>query len=337
MMALLLRARFVLTAIAIICLVATFAPARAQQDAQINPEASVVNEHTLLQQFPRIQGDIDQPNQRERVLIQPAGRIWDHFHDVTLRWIGVVAILGTLALLAAGYFLLGRLRISAGRSGRKVPRFNAFERFAHWLTAASFVVLGLTGLNITFGKVLLRPLIGPEAFSAFSQAAKYVHNYISFSFVIGLVLIIGMWMKDNIPEKADIDWFRQGGGFIKSKHAPARRFNAGEKLVYWAAFGAGTAVAASGYVLLFPFYVTDIFGMQIAQGVHGIIALLFVALILGHIYIGTLGMEGAFEAMGTGEVDFNWAKEHHDLWLADQIAKGRVDRHLELSSTTPAE
>jgi formate dehydrogenase subunit gamma len=239
--------------------------------------------------------------------------------------------------LAAGYFLLGRLRISAGRSGRKVPRFTGFERFAHWLTAVSFVVLGLTGLNITFGKLLLRPLIGPEAFSAFSQVAKYAHNYLSFSFVLGLAVIIAMWMKDNIPDKVDLEWFRQGGGFIKSKHAPARRFNAGEKAVYWGAFGAGIAVAVSGYLLLFPFYVTNIFGMQIAQAVHGIVALLFVALILGHIYIGTLGMEGAFEAMGTGEVDYNWAKEHHDLWLADQIAKGRAGNHPDLPAATPAE
>jgi formate dehydrogenase subunit gamma len=298
--------------------------AHAQQDTRVSPEESVVNEQTLLQQFRRVEGVIDQPNPRERVLIQPDGRIWDYFHEVTLRWIGALAILGTLAGLAAAYFLLGRMRISAGRSGRKVPRFNGFERFCHWLTAVSFVVLGLTGLNITFGKLLLRPLIGPDAFSAFSQVAKYVHNYGSFSFVIGLTLIIAMFLKDNIPDKVDLIWLKQGGGFIKSKHAPARRFNAGEKAVYWLAFGAGIAVAVSGYLLLFPFYVTNIFGMQIAQAVHGIIALLFVALILGHIYIGTLGMEGAFEAMGTGEVDYNWAKEHHDLWLEDQIAKGRV-------------
>ena len=181
-----------------------------------------------------------------------------------------------------------------------------------------------TGPNITFGKVLLRPLIGPEAFSDFSQYAKYVHNYVSFSFVFGLAIIIAMWMKDNLPEKADVEWFRQGGGFVKSRHAPARRFNAGEKLVYWFALGGGVAVAVSGYLLLFPFYVTNIFGMQIAQVVHSIVALLFVALILGHIYIGTLGMEGAFEAMGTGEVDANWAKEHHDLWFEDQLAKGQA-------------
>src|SRR6202008_2963690 len=124
----------------------------------------------LLQQLRRVEGEIDQPNPRERVLIQPDGRIWDHFHQVTLHWFGGIVILGTLAALAAAYFIIGRLRISAGRSGRKVSRFNGFERFAHWLTAVSFVVLGLTGLNITFGKALLLPLLGPEVFSAISQA-----------------------------------------------------------------------------------------------------------------------------------------------------------------------
>jgi formate dehydrogenase subunit gamma len=274
---------------------------------------------------------------RARVLIQPAGRTWDYFHQVVLRWIGAIAIVGTLAALAAAYLLFGRLRITAGRSGRKVLRFRAFERFAHWLTAVSFAVLGISGLNITFGKLLVLPLIGPGAFSALSEAAKYAHNFTSFPFVLGLAFIVVIFIKDNIPDKTDIQWFKQGGGFIKSKHAPAGRFNAGEKLVFWGALGAGAAVAVSGYLLLFPFYVTNIFGMQIAQVVHSIIAILFVALILGHIYIGTLGMEGAFEAMWTGEVDLNWAKEHHDLWLEDELAKGRRGRHRELRSATPAE
>ena len=211
---------------------------------------------------------------------------------------------------------MGRLRISKGRSGQKVPRFNSFERFSHWLTAVSFVVLGLTGLNITFGKIVLLPLIGPEAFSSLSQASKYVHNFVSGAFVIGLALIVALWIRDNIPRKVDFDWIKQGGGFIKTMHAPSGRFNAGEKLIFWFALGAGLAVIISGCLLLFPFYVTNIEGMQIAQIVHAVIALLFVAVIIAHIYIGTLGMEGAFEAMATGSVDLNWAKEHHDLWLA---------------------
>jgi formate dehydrogenase subunit gamma len=329
--------RFILRTLAVCGLLALAAPAHAQQQRVVDPDASVVNEQMLLQQSPRIEGRIDIPNEAASVLEQPAGRSWDYFHQVTLHWLGAIVILGTLAGLAAAYFVLGRIRISAGRSGRKVPRFNSFERFVHWLTAVSFVVLGLSGLNITFGKLLLLPLIGPDAFSAFSQAAKYAHNFMSFPFVVGLVLIPVIWIKDNIPDKVDVEWFRQGGGFIKSKHAPARRFNAGEKLVFWGVLGAGAAVSVSGFLLLFPFYVTNIAGMQIAQVVHSIIAVLFVALILGHIYIGTLGMEGAFEAMGTGEVDFNWAKEHHDLWLEDELAKGRSAHHPELPSATPAE
>ena len=335
---LLARARFIFAAAVIGCLVAFAAPALAQQaDAPIDPQADVVNEQTLLREFPRIQGEINQLDPRARVLIQPAGRTWDYFHQVVLRWIGAIAIIGTLAALTAAYFLLGRLRIAVRRSGRKVLRFRAFERFAHWLTAVSFVVLGITGLNITFGKALLLPMIGPDAFSAFSQYAKYTHNFVSFSFVVGLALIVVIFIKDNIPDKTDVQWFKQGGGFIKSKHAPARRFNAGEKLVFWGALGAGGAVTVSGFLLLFPFYVTNIFGMQIAQVVHAVIAILFIALILGHIYIGTLGMEGAFEAMWTGEVDYNWAKEHHDLWLEEELAKGLGDPRRKVPSGTPAE
>src|SRR6266481_4102269 len=316
--------RFMLGAIALAGVIALAAPAQAQQAPIIDPQASAVNEQTLLRELSRIQGDIDQLDPRARVLIQPAGRVWDHFHEVTLYWTGAVVILGTLGALAVAYLVLGRIRISEGRSGRKVLRFKAFERFAHWLTAVSFVVLGISGLNITFGKQLLLPLIGPDAFSAFSQAAKYAHDFTSFPFVLGLVLIVVIFIKDNIPDKVDIEWFKQGGGFIKSKHPPARRFNAGEKLVFWGALGAGAAVSVSGYLLLFPFYVTDIAGMQIAQVVHSVLAILFVALIFGHIYIGTLGMEGAFEAMGTGEVDFNWAKEHHDLWFEEKLAQANL-------------
>jgi formate dehydrogenase subunit gamma len=304
--------------------IAETVPAIAQQlapDGAPNPTASGVNRQTLLREEPRITGYIDIPDTRASVLIQPAGRTWDHFHELTLHWFGAIVIIGMIAVLGGTYLIMGRLRISAGRSGKKVHRFNAFERFSHWLTAVSFVALGLTGLNITFGKILLLPMIGPDAFSSLSQAAKYVHNFTSFAFVIGLVLIVAMWFKDNIPGKVDIDWLKQGGGFIKSKHAPAGRFNAGEKAVFWIALLAGIAVAASGYLLLFPFYITNILGMQVAQVVHAVIAVLFVAVILAHIYIGTLGMEGAFEAMGTGEVDLNWAKEHHDLWLEDQLAK----------------
>ena len=329
----------IVIALAILAVIAA-TPVAAQQlgpDGAPNPTASVASEQQLLQQSPRIEGLIDQPNERERVLMQPAGRHWDYFHEVILHWLGAIVILGMIVVLGAAYLIIGRLRISEGRSGRKVLRFNSLERFSHWLTAASFVVLGLTGLNITFGKLVLLPIIGPEAFSSLSQAAKYVHNYVGAAFVIGLVLIVALWIKDNIPQKVDIDWVKQGGGFIKSKHAPSGRFNPGEKLVFWFALGAGLAVIISGYLLMFPFYVTDIAGMQITQIVHAVVAVLFVAVIIAHIYIGTLGMEGAFEAMATGEVDLNWGKEHHDLWLKEQLAKERLAARPGQSTAAAAE
>jgi formate dehydrogenase subunit gamma len=313
------------------------APVFAQKfgpDGAPNPDASVTNQRTLLEQAPRIQGRIDIPDVKASVLMQPAGRTWEYFHEVLLHWGAAIVLVGTIALLALSYLILGRIRISAGRSGQKVLRFEAFERFAHWLTAVSFVILGLTGLNITFGKILLLPLVGPDTFSDIAQAAKYVHNFVSFAFVIGLILITMIFFRDNLLARVDIDWLEQGGGFIKSKHAPAGRFNLGEKMVYWLSVMAGIAVSASGFLLLFPFYGTNIADMQLAQVAHAVIAILFIALILAHIYIGTLGMEGAFEAMGTGEVDLNWAKEHHDQWLARKLSG---EDHRGDPTATPAE
>jgi formate dehydrogenase subunit gamma len=328
--------RLVTFAIMLLGIVAS-SPATAQKlgpDGAPNPTASVTSERDLLKQVPRVEGRIDIPDTKAAVLIQPAGRAWDYFHEVLLHWGGAIVILGMIVVLGVAYLIIGRLRITAGRSGQKIVRFKAFERFSHWLTAVSFVILGLTGLNITFGKILLLPIVGPDMFSDISQAAKYVHNFTSLAFVAGLLLVIVIFFRDNFFEKVDLDWIRQGGGFIKNKHAPAGRFNPGEKLVYWLSLAAGVTVSVSGFLLLFPFFETNIAEMQLAQVVHAVVAVLFIALILGHIYIGTLGMEGAFEAMGTGEVDLNWAKEHHDLWVARELAsEGRQGR----PSVIPAE
>ena len=180
-----------------------------------------------------------------------------------------------------------------------------------------FIILGLSGLNITFGRPLLLPLMSPEAFTTWSEWAKYAHNYLSFPFTLGVVLIFLMWIGGNIPTGSDIDWLKRGGGMVGHDHPPADRFNAGQKIVYWIVVLGGGAAAVSGYVLIFPFYGTAIETMQQAEMVHSIVAMLFIAAMLAHIYIGTIGMEGAFEAMGTGTVDRNWAKEHHSTWLAE--------------------
>ena len=229
------------------------------------------------------------------------------------------------------------IRIESGRSGVKIVRFNAFERFVHWMTATCFIILGLTGLNITFGKYALLPLMGPSAFSSWSLAAKYAHNFTSFPFTLGVILIFLMWLGGNIPNRVDVEWFKRGGGMVGHDHPPAYRFNGGQKAVYWIVVLGGTAVAVSGYLLIFPFYGTNIADMQLAQVTHGTVAVLFVAVMLAHIYIGTIGMEGAFEPMGAGTVDLNWAKEHHSLWLEEENARfgpGEMERQ---PSGTPAE
>jgi formate dehydrogenase subunit gamma len=326
--------RLVLGAWAFLLIVATPVPSYGQQ---VNPTASAVKEQQLLQELNRIQGRVSIPDQRSGVLEQPAGRDWREFRDVTLRWIGGIVIVGMLALLVIFYLSRGMVRLESGRSGRAIVRFTAFERFVHWMTANCFIILAISGLNITFGRPLLLPLIGLEAFSEWSQWAKYAHNYLSFPFTIGVVLIFLIWIAGNIPNKTDVDWLKRGGGMVGHDHPPAYRFNAGQKAIYWIVVLGGGAVAITGYELMFPFYISGIEGMQIAQIVHSVISVLFVAAMLAHIYIGTIGMEGAFEAMGTGTVDVNWAKEHHSLWLEEENARTGANDARPQPAATPAE
>jgi len=137
------------------------------------------------------------------------------------------------------------------------------------------------------------------------------------------VLIFLIWIKDNFPSGLDVQWIKEGGGFIGDRHPPARRFNAGQKIIYWLVVLGGAAIAISGYILMFPFYGDiTVSGMQTAQTVHGVVGVLLIAVMLAHIYIGTIGMEGAFEAMGSGEVDLNWAKDHHSLWVEEEMSGG---------------
>jgi len=329
--------RFVTGAVAFFLMIALSVPVTAQQPTQVNPTASSVKEQQLLQELNRIQGRVSIPDKRSGVLEQPAGRDWRYFHSVTLRWVGAIAIVGMLAALVIFYLMRGMIRIEGGRSGRTIVRFSGFERFVHWMTATCFIILAISGLNITFGRPLLLPLIGFEAFSAWSQWAKYAHNYLSFPFTIGVILIFLMWIGGNIPNKVDIKWLKKGGGMVGHEHPPAYRFNAGQKAIYWIVVIGGGAVAITGYQLMFPFYATNIEGMQLAQIVHAVVGVLFVAVMLAHIYIGTIGMEGAFEAMGEGTVDLNWAKEHHSLWLEEENARTGANKTRHQPSSTPAE
>src|SRR5438067_5754631 len=326
--------RLVLGACAFLLIIATSTPSCGQP---INPRASSVKEQQLLQELNQVQGRVSIVDQRSGVLEQPAGRDWREFRNVALRWIGGIAILGVLAVLVIFYLSRGMVRLESGRSGRTIVRFTAFERFVHWLTAACFIVLAISGLNITFGRPLLLPLIGFEAFSEWSQWAKYAHNYVSFPFTIGVVLIFLMWIVGNIPNKVDVDWLKRGGGLVGHDHPPAYRFNAGQKAIYWIVVIGGAAVAGTGYELMFPFYLSGIEGMQLAEIVHSDVAVLFVAAMLGHIYIGTIGMEGAFEAMGSGTVDINWAKEHHRLWLEEENARTGANDARPQPAATAAE
>jgi formate dehydrogenase subunit gamma len=295
------------------------------------------------------------------LLVQDSGMAWLQFREGPLRVYGGYFLLGVIVLLALFYLIRGRIRIEHGKSGVTIERFKAVERFGHWLLAGSFILLGITGLISLFGRMNLIPLIGKESYAMIALGSKWIHNNVSWAFMLALVMVFVMWVVHNLPSRQDLVWLAKGGGIIGKGHPPAKKFNAGQKLIFWSVIVLGGSISASGLSLLFPFElpmfaatfvklnalgVPGWFGMeplpeilaphaemQLAQVWHAVVSFILMGIILAHIYIGSLGMEGAYDAMGSGEVDLNWAKEHHSLWVEEVQAKdGKAPQ-----SATPAE
>lgn len=291
-----------------------------------------------------VAGSVSIPDKKAAQLVQSEGDNWRAIRNGPLMLYGSYALGGMVLLLALFYLLRGRIRVDHGLAGETITRFNTVERAGHWLLAVSFLFLAVTGLCLLYGRQVFIPVIGKEAFAIIAVAGKYLHNYVAFAFMVGVTVIFFLWVLHNLPSRHDIMWILKGGGlFVKGVHPSARKFNPGQKMIFWLVVLGGISLSVSGWALLFPFttsafahtfdVVNGIFGttlptnltvvqeQQYSQLWHAIVGIFLICVVIAHIYIGTIGMEGAFDAMGSGEVDLNWAKEHHDLWVEDVQAK----------------
>lgn len=293
--------------------------------------------------YNQIDPTVQSPGPANGVMIQDGGISWYKLREGPIITWGGGALLGIIVLLVVFYFVRGKIMIDGGPAGTTIERFKAIERFGHWLLAGSFIALGVTGLLTLMGRSFLIPVIGHDAFSTLAVGSKWLHNNIAWAFMLGLIMTFVMWVAHNIPDKLDWQWIKAGGGIFTKGHPSARKFNAGQKVVFWTVMLLGVSVSLSGLSLLFPFQMPlfgDTFGvinsilgtglpteltpheeMQYANIWHSIVAFVMMLAIIAHIYIGTVGMEGAFDAMGSGQVDLEWARQHHDLWVEEEEAK----------------
>ena len=267
-----------------------------------------------------------------------AGEAW---RQVRNNWIipygGSLLLIAALAI-ALFYYSKGTMKLHGAETGRKIERFTPLERAAHWTNAIAFVALAVSGLVIAFGKYFLLPIMGSALFGWLTYALKNIHNFAGPLFAVSLIIVILTFIKDNLPSKEDITWLLKGGGMFSGQEVPSHRFNAGEKVLFWlGVLGLGAIVVASGLVLdkLIPGLIYERGTMQIANMIHGIAAVLMMAMFMGHIYMGTIGMQGAYSAMREGYVDETWAKEHHELWYND-IKAGKIPAQRSPEAVTHA-
>lgn len=252
------------------------------------------------------------------VLIQSPGEEWRSLRNGPLSyWGGMLMIVSLIACI--GFFLVyGRIKIEGGRSGKNVSRFSQAERWAHWFAAIPFVLLAITGIFIMFGRYFISPLIGKEAWSVVASASLEAHNLLGPLFVVGLVILLIIYMKDNVWQNGDLSWVFKGA-FFSDPPPPSWKYNLGEKSWYWLLFFAGLAISGSGLLLDFPWVADTVRQLQWAHLIHGGAAVILIAASLGHIYLGTIGVDGALEGMTQGTVDENWAKEHHGWWAQEML------------------
>ncbi len=253
----------------------------------------------------------------------------DAWRQVRNNWIipyGGAVLLIVFGAIAVFYWRKGSMALHGAETGRKIERFTPLERSAHWANAIAFCILAVSGLVMAFGKFVILPVIGATLFGWLSFALKNAHNCAGPVFAVSLVVVIVTFVRDNLPRPEDMRWLMTAGGMFGGKEVASHRFNAGEKVLFWAGvFLLGLVVVGSGLVLdkLLPSMVYERGTMQVAHMVHAVATVLMMAMFLGHIYMGTIGMQGAYKAMRTGYVDETWAKEHHELWL-DDIQSGKI-------------
>ncbi len=252
------------------------------------------------------------------VLVQIEGETWRQIRNGPITLYGGLLLIA-VPLLIFGYFRWkGAIKLHDRPTGRFIERFSDWERIVHWSAAISFVILAVSGIVILFGKYVLLPVFGYTVFSWLAILGKNLHNFVGPLFVFCTVVMVVTFIKDNMWRVIDLNWFAKAGGMLNGEHVPSGRFNAGEKAWFW--FGVmllGIIVSASGLILDFPNFAQGRESMQQANVVHAIASILFMAMSLGHIYMGTLGADGAYESMRHGYVDETWAKEHHEVWYQE--------------------
>jgi formate dehydrogenase subunit gamma len=255
-----------------------------------------------------------------------AGEAWREVRNNWLIPFGGSFILIVLGAIALFYLRVGSIKVHGRPTGRLIERFTPFERSAHMFNAAAFTVLAISGLVMAFGKFFILPIVGTTLFGWLAYVLKNAHNFAGPMFAVSLLVVIVTFIRDNLPAKGDLTWLLKGGGMLSGHEIKSGRFNAGEKVVFWAGvFVLGLVVVASGLVMdkVVPGLTYERSTMQMAHMVHSVSNILMVVLFMGHIYLGTLGTEGAFQGMRTGYVDEAWAKQHHELWY-DDVQSGKV-------------
>jgi formate dehydrogenase gamma subunit len=209
----------------------------------------------------------------------------------------------------------------------EIVRFRLSERWTHLVRMTTFILLALTGYIFFYNNVTLMRL-----FFASPQSMVVFHWVVGLIFVAASIVSVILWAKDAKLAGYDREWLRKHGGYLGGEEVevPAGRLNAGQKIFLWLTAVLSLLMGVTGILLIFKDSLPLTFNC-VTSTVHGLFAVIFLAAVIAHAYLGTIANPGTWRALIDGKVGRKWAKKHHSEWYKDLIAKERLEKPAEKS------
>jgi formate dehydrogenase subunit gamma len=205
-------------------------------------------------------------------------------------------------------------------SGRDIERYSAGTRINHWIVAISFVLLALSGLSLFHPALFwLTNLFGGGPWT------RILHPFIGVGMAAAFALLAREMWQDNRLQPRDRVWLRKIKDVMNNRDEnlpEVGRYNAGQKLLFFAMVGCLIVLFLSG-IVIWRIYFSSLFSVRlirISSLLHAFCAFVLICAIITHIY-AAIWVKGSIRAMTRGWVTPGWAWKHHRAWFRE-ITKG---------------
>lgn len=206
-----------------------------------------------------------------------------------------------------------------------IPRYTFRERVMHWVNTIAYIYCLLTGLAFYSPHLFwLATILGG------GPTSRFWHPIVGLGFFACAVWMHSMWSREMRITQRDKEWLDHTKDYAENRDEavpPAEKFNAGQKLFYWAMYYGAAVLVITGLFMWFPEYIPFSLAWirQVMIVLHVCAALVTIGGFIIHVYMSVFFVPGSGQAMLFGSVPANWARTHHLLWYRRVTGQAGAD------------